>query len=398
MIGWFKGKKGVILIEITSKNEDQKIDYNQNLYDSIHALQKKFYTYKELTELLKQPHYNGGNQKKRQIKEFERYMDMEYNKKTKKFKIKEKYAVPLPPLSEDPSNTIYAKHVKTLLLNYLLRNQEEGKPIYISSEKLYKALGMINNHYIEYKKADKKQLKNELKAELVINKNYSEDTLQESTIKYYIDDFYSRSGSKIASLLKNSLDTLEKQGYLTSSRAYRIYRYGENPTYSTDAEIEDIMEIERTVMDEFGFETDKDIWFKGQKHEYWKQVLELAQKIDPDIYGLYRCHKIIGIKKNLQSALSREEESREMCELNQKILDFIDTQAENNMHKSYEKNPYDYTKQLSDRYVSAQKYLSSRLIKIRENKESIFSLVVAKYELPEIYEDDPEWFKEEVNE
>lgn len=348
-----------------------------------------------MCEALNQPYYTGGDQKKRQIKEFERYMSMEYNKKTKKYKIKEKYEVPLPSYPTEPANTVYAKHVKTLLLNYLLREQERNPGIiYISSERLYRALGMINSRYIEYKRNNKKKLKDELMVELVINKEYSLDTLHEGTIKYYIDDFYSRSGSKISSLLKGALDTLEKQGYLTYSKAYRIYKHSKNPAYSTDTEIEDIMEIERTVMDEFGFKTDKDIWFGGQTREYWNRVLELAQETDPDIYGLYRCHKIIGSKKNLQKALSHEEESREMCELNQKILDFIDTQAEKNVHKSFDKNPYDHTKQLSDRYVQAQKYLSNKLIKIKEPQKSIAVISGILDELPatEKQKDDPDWF------
>lgn len=381
------------MIDNTSKNEDQKIEYDQKLYNAVHGLRKKFYTYKDLCNALDQPHYTGGNQKKRQIKELERYMCLEYNKKTKKYKIAEKYDTPLPPYPEEPSNTVYAKHVKTLLLNYLLMEHERNPGvIYISSERLYRALGMINGRYIEYKRSDKKKLKDELMVELVINKEYSADTLHEGTIKYYIDDFYSRSGSKISSLLKGALDTLEKQGYLTYSKAYKIYRYGKNPAHSTDTEIEYIMEIERTVMDELGFESDKDIWFGGQTREYWNRVLELVQEIDPDIYGLYRCHKIIGSKKNIQRALSREEESEEMCELNHKILNFIDLQAEKNIHKSFNKNPYDYTKQLSDRYMYAQRYLSDRLIKIKDvAQKSLYELCEEKYE-EEKQEGDPDWF------
>lgn len=380
------------MIDNTSKNEDQKIEYDQKLYNAVHGLRNKFYTYKDLCIALDQGSV-GGNQKKRHIKELERYMCLEYNKKTKKYKIVEKYDTPLPPYPEEPSNTVYAKHVKTLLLNYLLREHERNPGvIYISSERLYRALGMINGRYIEYKRSDKKKLKDELMVELVINKEYSADTLHEGTIKYYIDDFYSRSGSKISSLLKGALDTLEKQGYLTYSKAYKIYRYGKNPAHSTDAEIEDIMEIERTVMDELGFESDKDIWFGGQTREYWNRVLELVQEIDPDIYGLYRCHKIIGSKKNIQKALSREEESEEMCELNHKILNFIDLQAEKNIHKSFNKNPYDYTKQLSDRYVYAQRYLSDRLIKIKDvAQKSLYELCEEKYE-EEKQEGDPDWF------
>lgn len=370
------------MIENIRKNEEKFFEYDKNLYDAIHKkLKKKNYTYKELCDLLSQSPVTG-NQKKRHIKELERYMDLEYNKKTKKYKIKEKYISPLPPYPTEPSNTVYAKHVKTLLLNYLLRQQEERPGIiYISSEKLYKALGMVNSRYIELKKDNKKKLKDELMVELAVNKEYSLESLHEDTLKYYIDDFYLRSGSKIATLLKNALDTLEKQSYLTHSRAYRIYRYNEYPSYSIDAEIEDIMDIERTVMDEFDFKSDKDIWFSGKKHEYWKRVLELVQEIYPDICGLYRCHKIISSKKNIQKALSREEETQEMHELNQKILNYINRQADKKVYSCENSN---YTKRLSNRYLDAQYYLSDRLIKIRDRMPA---------KTFEYIDSDPDWFK-----
>lgn len=361
------------MIENTGKNEEKFFDYDKKLYDAIHSkLKKKNYTYKELCDLLEQSPVTG-NQKKRHIKELERYMDLEYNKNTKKYKIKEKRAAPLPPYPTEPSNTIYAKHVKTLLLNYLLRHQEESPGvIYISSEKLYRALGMVNSKYINFKKDNKKKLKDELIAELVINKDYPMESLKEETIKYYIDDFYSRSGSKMSTLLRNALDTLQNQNYLTHYRAYRIYWNNDYPTYSTDFEIEFLMEIEREVMDEFGFKNEKDIWYGGKTHQYWDRVLELTQDVYPEVRGVYRCHKIIGSKKNIQKALTREEETKEMHELNKKILDFVNNQAEKNLSKS---ENWDYTKRLSNRYLDAQYYLSDRLIKIKDNKRLLSSKV-----------------------
>lgn len=385
------------MIENIGKNEEKFFEYDKILYDAIHKkLKKKYYTYKELCDMLDQSPAEG-NKKKRHIKELQRYMDLEYNKKTKKYKILQKYDTPLPPYPEEPSNAIYAKHAKTLLLNYILRHKEDTGITYINAEKLYLALGMINSRYIEYKKDNKKKLKDELTVELVINKEHSADKLPEKTLESYIDDFYNRSRSKLSTILKGALDTLQNQSYLTYSRAYKIYRYGKNVSYSTDAEIKDINTIERAAMDEFGFKSEKDIWFSGKTREYWNRVLELVQEIDPDVYGLYRCYKIIGSEINIQKALSREEESKEMYELNQKILNFIDSQADKNVHKSTKQNPYNYTKQLSDRYIDAQKYLSSRLIKNKERKETLGS-IIAQNPMPGtfdglIFDDDPDWFK-----
>ena len=100
---------------------------------------------------------------------------------------------------------------------------------------------------------------------------------------------------------------------------------------------------------------------------------------------MYKYHKIIGTKNNLLKALSKEEETEEMHQLNEKIIEFIDRQAESNMYKSIDNNPYDYSKQLSSRYVEAQRYLSDKLIKIKDSE-------IEKSNTTYI-DGDPEWFK-----
>ena len=91
-------------------------------------------------------------------------------------------------------------------------------------------------------------------------------------------------------------------------------------------------------MEEFGFKTERDIWFKGKSEEYWDRVNEEIQVLYPEIRRVYRCHKIICSKENAIKALSKENVTKEMYALNEKILAYIDKQAENNVSKSIEKN------------------------------------------------------------
>lgn len=374
-------KKGVILIDNTGKIDilkmiDNKNDeYDEELYDLIRAkITKKFYTYKELCATLNLKEVSG-NSKPSQLKELSRYIDLDYNKKTKKYKIKEIYTTPLPRSSTSPANILYAKHVKVLLLSYILRKADNTGVTYVSSEQLYKALGMINGQYIESKqRGGKTILSNELKKELEINKGYNAEHLKDSTLTFYINDFYNRSKKKMYSIVDNVFKTLEKQRYIIYTKAYSLYWTNAYPTHSTDAETSDILEIEREVMDIFGFKEEKDIWFSGKTEAYWKQVLEFAQELYPELRGIYRCHKIIGTKNNLLKALEREEETSEMHELNKKILDSLDRQALRKMEESIKNNPkdpisnlpIDHSKQLSVRYLDAQYYLSDKLIKIKE--------------------------------
>lgn len=355
-------------------------EFNEDLYDKVqNDINKEEYTYKELCEVLGQERY-GGNQKAAQIKEFNRYMECEYNKDKKKFIIGRKYDTPLPSLNNLPANTLYAQHIKIILLSYLLRHENSNPDgaIYISSQNLYIALGLVNRQYIEYLRKDKKKelrdgLLNELKIKsLEEDRIYSVDNIGDKTLNFYIKDFYDRCRSKFSSIIDTALDTLEKQNYITHSKAYHLYKRVLNENnevietyfggYSDNYETKDIMTIEREVMDEFGYVKDQDIWFGGRTEEYWDRVLELVQEIYPEIHALYRCHKILGTKTNILKALSKEEETAEMHVLNEKILNFIDEQAESKRIKSL--NNEDKEKRLSRRYTDAQKYLSNKLIKI----------------------------------
>jgi hypothetical protein len=202
--------------------------------------------------------------------------------------------------------------------------------------------------------------------------------IEDRTLNFYIKNFYDRCRSKFSSIIESSLKSLDKQNYLTHCKAYNIYEkiFDEegNDTgksrhvgHSSDVETRDFLTIEVEIMKEFGFKTDQDIWFRGRTEEYWNRVNEEVQILYPEISRIYRCHKIICSKENALKALSQEQISKEKFELNKKILNYIDMQAENNVGKSIEKNPDDESKHLSSRYVDAQKYLSDKLIKIKNN-------------------------------
>lgn len=369
-------------IEIKDALLSKGWEFDEKLYERVqNNITQEEYTYKELCEVLKIERY-GGNQKAAQIKELNRYMACEYNKEKKRFIIGSKYDTPLPSLSNLPANTLYAQHIKIILLSYLLRHENSNPDgaIYISSQNLYIALGLVNRQYIEYIRKDKKKelregLLNELKLQsLKEDRIYNVEDIEDKTLNFYIKDFYDRCRSKFSSIIDTALNTLEKQNYITHSKAYHLYKrtLDENNEvietyfggYSDNHETKDIMTIEREVMDEFGFIKDQDIWFSGRTEEYWDRVLELTQEIYPEIHALYRCHKILGTKTNILKALSREEETAEMHILNEKILNFIDEQAESKRINSL--NNVDKEKRLSRRYTDAQKYLSDKLIKIKE--------------------------------
>ena len=341
--------------------------YNEEMYQKV---QEKFgigeiLSYKDMCELLEQPRYSG-NQKKAQLKEFLRYFDFE--KVERQYIIKDIYDTPLPPELKIPANSIYSRHIKIILLSYLLRHDLD-KPVYVSSQKLYVALGMVNQNYITMQRPDQKAV---LRNELRVKCNFS-DKVEDHSLNFYIKNFYDRCRSKFSTIIKSSLDSLEKQNYIDHSRAYHLYKRVldiDNEEievydggYSTDAETADIMDIERDVMDYYGYQYETDIWF-GNTKEYFAEVTKRVQELYPEIHSIYRCHKIICTRRNVLKALSREQETQEMKQLNEKIVTYIDTQAANKYEETIEED--DYTKRYSQKYLDAQYYLSDRLIKIKE--------------------------------
>ena len=355
---------------------DLEYEYDKKLYNNVrkHLASGEIHTYKTLCETLDEQRFSG-NSKVKHLKELSRYFDFYYDKEMKRYIIRDTYDTPLPPLSA--ANILYANHIKVILLTYLAThaNEEEGA-IYISSQYLYKALGMINQQYIDMKSKDRKgELRESLKKELEEKNKKTFFDIEDKTLNYYIKNFYDRCRSKFSSIVESSLKSLDKQNYLTHCKAYNKYEKifneeGEDTGktqyagHSTDVETSDFLTIEVDIMKEFGFKTDQDIWFGGRTEEYWCRVNEEVQILYPEISHIYRCHKIICSKENALKALSQEQVSKEMHQLNEKILNYIDTQAENNVGRSIEKNPEDTSKHLSSRYVDAQKYLSNKLIKI----------------------------------
>ena len=348
-----------------SDNIENNIDYNQDIYIKVQEMGiGEILTYKEICEKLKVPRYNG-NQKKAQLKEFLRYFD--FDKEGTKYIIKDIYDIPLPPELKIPANSLYSRHIKVILLSYLLR-QNLDSPVYISSQKLYVALGMVNQNYITMQRPDQKAL---LRNELRVKCNFAD--IEDTSLNFYIKNFYDRCRSKFSTIIKSSLDSLEKQNYIDHSRAYHIYKRILDINneeidicdggYSTDEETAAIMEIERDVMDDYGYEYETEIWF-GDTKGYFAEVTRRVQELYPEIHSIYRCHKIIGTRRNVLKALSREQETQEMRKLNEKIVTYIDTQAAN----KYEETAgiEDYTKRYSQKYLDAQYYLSDRLIKIKD--------------------------------
>ena len=99
--------------------------------------------YKEMCEML-----NGeicdGNSKKAQLKEWSRYFAWE--KKGQKFIILDIYDEPLPKDDGRQNKNIYVQYIQVILMKILSKQKNTKEPFYITTNQLWRLLGMINNN------------------------------------------------------------------------------------------------------------------------------------------------------------------------------------------------------------------------------------------------------------
>jgi hypothetical protein len=346
-------------------NNDNVLPSIQNNVEKLNI--GELITYKDLCELLEQPYYKGGNQKKSQLIEFARYFDFE--NKDRKLLIKEIYDKPKEKEYRYPANAIYAECIEKILLTYL--SKQKGYITYISSQYLYWTLGMVNKDYIDMQRPDNKE---KLRQDLRNKYEWDKETVKDKSVNFYINDFYSRCRSKFADIIDSSLKSLQRRRLIEYSNVYHMY-FEESDLdgtiirtydkYSDDAETKDIMTIEREVLDLYGFENESEVYLHHVSKEYHELITEKVRELYPGLKGIYRCFKFLFDKNNIKNALSRDEENRKKKELNDKVLNFINEQTNKNylstIDVQYGDGQFKYTRN----YEQAQYYLSDRLIKIK---------------------------------
>lgn len=308
--------------------------------------------YKELCILLNQP-VGTGNQKKRQLSEFERYFS--YVKDGMKFFITEVYETPLPS-NKIAHNAKYVKYIQNILLSYLSEQKEEQ--INIKKSQLYLLLGMINTKYYRYHN----------------NRRLLEDLpeLKASDIA----DFYQRCDNKLNKILKTSLDSLKRRYLLDYYETYiigisihlennsEVVEYHE----ADDDERQLILHIQRDTLQELGMSVENEVFFKGKQSEYYNLFNERLAE-----YGWSMVFKTYHFIYNKDHILEARDEAiakeASMKELNDLVVEALDSQAINRFEKEQElMNQLAIVPTIKlkypESYVQAQKTLSSNLIKL----------------------------------
>lgn len=304
-------------------------------------------SYKKLCDVLKQPYYKSNTQKAAQLKEWQRYFKFE--KKDRKYVIKEIYKKPLEPETSVSNNAIYVKYIECILLQYL--SKQNGEPAYFSPRKLWLQLGMVNYNFIEYG----------TKYEELINEN--------NITLYDVKNFYERCNSNFPNIIKSSLNSLQRRCLIKYSKPYMIgeldkegfIRYRE----ATDSEIKYILKTKRALLNTLGVEDEIAIHWKGLSSEYYRMLDETFEE-EQEWYKVYEAYKIIYNKEDIIETLPQDKLRLEKMGLNTAVIEKMNKQAENlyqkkiNIETSGEKPKVNY----HDTYVNSQYLLSDKLLKI----------------------------------
>lgn len=348
--------------------------------------------YKELCVLLNQEVKNGKS-KKLQIEDFERYFD--YEKAGQKFIITDIYDVPLS--KEDKrklgNKSVYVQCIEIILLQYL--SKQKGYTKTFTKRNWWELLGFVNH---KYNNVSPKQL----------------EDLDYTITPFEIKHFYQRSNKKLEQILFSALNSLKNRKLLIYEVQTMIV-YTDTETkkekymIALDEDKKRILQVERYVLKNvMGYEKMIQVFCRFRQNEFYQEVNARLN----ELYGwdhYYKQIKVIYTPEDIKEALPQIKINLQKELLNQKIIDFLNTNAEETYKKKREEYNVSCEKyieqwwgegsdiikpknsklwKIPDTYVTAQKILTDELIRIghRNMKVSFDEFIESNAELDDLFD------------
>ena len=321
--------------------------------------------YKEMCKLLNQEE-KTGNSKKAQEKEWKRYFKWE--KQGQKYIIEEIYENPLPVQDKrkNGNHNIYMQYIEVLLLSFL--SQKKGYTYTLTQKRWWKELGMVNKKYGLNTEQEKERLK---------KINYS-------ITDFEINSFYGRTHRKLTDIFTGALKSLRNRRLIDFSKETIMVDADGIYMLSDDNDKCNILEAEREVLQEFGYEKMIQVQLSFKTKSFYKRVYEILD----EKYGIkyyFKQIRIIYTSTDIINALPILQEKLNKKLLNERIVDTLDKQAYQRYYKNFNGWNDNY---LPFDYLQAQDILTQALIALSTDNDDL--VVVKDLDLPPLSDADIE--------
>lgn len=264
--------------------------------------------YKEMCALLEET-VKGGDSKKSQLKEWERYMA--YHKEGNKFIVDEVYCESDIKEKQDNRglcNNAYGDDLKTLIL-CILAASENIDELTIPTTLLLKQLHMVNVNYSIGRRNQEKLSKLMCMDEIYINEFYntthtnlqnSVETALKQLVKMKLIDW---NIIKMVCKKKANFKINEVNEIVIGENMKPVYTVKESYEPATKEEGLFIMDVERLTLLEFGCDSVSEIFKSGRATEYYNKVNEIIRNKTNIIY-YFNAYNITYNSKNIFDKLS----------------------------------------------------------------------------------------------
>ena len=295
---------------------------------------------KSMCKYLEQPYITGSrSSREAQLKEWQRFI--EWEKEGQKIIITDIYPTPLDKSDGRTSNGTqkYQKFIEDILLSYMA--SEINKNNTDNQNKDYQFLFTLNGIALICKMINDRYIRKDI-YKVLEGEGYT---------PFNIKDFFSRTELKFSLIINNALKNMEKRKLINYDKVLIVKEDGKQRTADAHDENE-YLNMEKLTLTMMGFESVTQMFLRNKAKEYYFLLDKNVKKH----LGWEGCYKVYAINLNSRSIdLEREylEKTNQInkIELNQNLVNFFNTQANNKFIKSCKdelngfKLPADYKKQ-----------------------------------------------------
>lgn len=291
---------------------------------------QEFKNYKELCGVLEEDVCIGGNAKAKQQKEWNRHF--EFAREKNAYIVTVIYPQPLVQLSSS-DKTKYQCTLDMLLLDYLSKNES----VVLTKKDCYKIFGFCNQDYLN--DASIQEWNNS----------------QEGCMKAVVTEIMRVNNVKFSEVLTRSLSRLSRQKLIYYRPTMNVVDYDNSVREATDCEMEQIRQIQRDVLLEYGYHSIDIIYLRGLQHQYYDTCNERIEK-KLQLKHSYECLRMYYNPEEIKRELASNTYTQLREEFNAYLVSALGTK-----HKTEEKRHYNIiNRQKSKIHIGTQRSLEEQ--------------------------------------